>query len=234
MSRNIGVILAGGSGMRVGADVPKQFLMFAGKTVLEHSVEVFESYPRIDEIAIVVREDYIPDVEAFVEKNQWKKVKHILKGGKERYDSSLAAVAIYEDDDNLLLHDAVRPLLTHRILDDCIESLKYYNAIDVGVMMRDTIIQVNADRCIDYVPPRHLLRSGQTPQCFKRKTLRQAYEIALRDPAFVTTDDCGTVVRYLPNEKVYVVEGDVSNMKLTFKEDLPIIEKMYWERMKSE
>ena len=97
MARNIGVILAGGSGVRVGADVPKQFLTFAGKTVLEHTVEVFERYPGIDEIAIVSKKEFIPEVEEFVRKNGWKKVRHILSGGKERYDSTLAAVAVYED-----------------------------------------------------------------------------------------------------------------------------------------
>lgn len=230
MARNIGVILAGGSGARFGANIPKQFMCFAGKTVLEHTVDVFESYEPIDEITIVTKDDFITDVKELVKKNGWKKVKHILRGGKERYESTLAAVAVYDDNDNLILHDAVRPLLTHRILNDCIEALHVYNAIDVAVKTTDTIIQVNDEGCIEYVPPRHLLRNGQTPQCFKRKVLKTAYEIALKDPSFLTTDDCGTVVRYLPDEKVYVVEGDVSNMKLTFKEDLPLIERIFLNR----
>ncbi len=225
---NVAIILAGGSGTRMGNDIPKQFMKVAGKQVIEHTIDVFENNPLIDEICIVSKADYVNEMERVVVSNQYKKVKKILQGGKERYHSSLAAINAYLDDDtNLLFHDAVRPLVSQRIINDCIEALKKYNAIDVAVKTTDTIVSVDSDNCIDFIPNRNNLRNGQTPQCFKRGTIRKAYELALADPDFITTDDCGTVRKYLPNEPLYVVEGENSNMKLTYVEDLFLLDKLF-------
>ncbi|MBQ9705169.1 MAG: SDR family NAD(P)-dependent oxidoreductase, partial [Paludibacteraceae bacterium] len=174
------------------------------------------------------RPDYISEVEAIVVRNKYKKVQKILQGGKERYHSSLAAINAYTDDNiNLIFHDAVRPLVSERIIRDCIEALKTYNAVDVAAATTDTIISVDDKGCIDYIPNRTRLRNGQTPQCFKRGTIRRAYELALADPAFTTTDDCGTVRRYLPDEPIYIVAGENSNMKLTYIEDLFLLDKLF-------
>lgn len=227
--KNIAVILAGGSGTRMGNGTPKQFLKVAGKMVIEHTIDVFENAQQIDEICIVSRADCIAEVEALVVKNRFRKVKKILVGGYERYESSLAAINAYPcDTDNLIFHDAVRPLVNERIINDCIYALDTYNAVDVAVKTTDTIIQVDdSDYCITNIPNRNLLRNGQTPQCFKRGTIHRAYELALQDPAFRTTDDCGTVRKYLPDEKVYVVEGENFNMKLTYVEDLFLLDKLF-------
>jgi 2-C-methyl-D-erythritol 4-phosphate cytidylyltransferase len=231
---NIAVILAGGSGTRMGNDIPKQFMKVAGKQVIEHTIDVFENCEQIDEICIVSKADFISDVEDIVVRNQYKKVKKILQGGAERYHSSLAAINAYTDDDvNLIFHDAVRPLLSHRIIRDCIEALEHYNAVDVAVRTTDTIISVDSKDCIDFIPNRNQLRNGQTPQCFKRGTIRRAYELALKDPQFSTTDDCGTVRRYLPEEAVYVVEGENANMKLTYVEDLFLLDKLFQLRTRN-
>ena len=225
---NIAVILAGGSGSRLGGGVPKQFMKVAGKKIIEHTIDVFESHDLIDEIAIVSRPDYISDVEEIVRANRYQKVRKVLPGGKERYDSSLSAINAYpNDDDNLLFHDAVRPLVNHRIIDDCIKALQTYHAVDVATRTTDTIIQVDKNDCIVSIPPRNYLRNGQTPQCFRRGVIRRAYDIALKDPAFVTTDDCGVVRRYLPDEPVYIVEGEMFNMKVTYAEDLFLLDKLY-------
>lgn len=225
---NIAVILAGGSGTRMGNDMPKQFLKVAGKQVIEHTIDVFEASKDIDEICIVSKADFVGDVEALVVRNQYKKVKKILQGGKERYDSSLAAINAYPDNDtNLLFHDAVRPLVTERIIHDCIVALRKYNAVDVAVQTTDTIIQVNDQDCIEHIPNRSSLRNGQTPQCFKRGTIKRAYDIALGDPDFRTTDDCGVVRHYLPEEPLFVVAGENFNMKLTYVEDLFLLDKLF-------
>ena len=223
---NIGVILAGGSGTRLGGSKPKQLMVVAGKTIIEHTIEAFEQNSQIDEIAIVCRKDLIPYIDEFVSRNRYTKVKKILSGGKERYHSSLAAINAYtNDDDNLLLHDAVRPLISQRIINDCITALDKYRAVAVAVPTTDTIYQLDKEGCIQSIPPRNMLRNAQTPQCFKRGLINKAYETALKDPAFVTTDDCGVVSHYLPTEPIYVVEGDVQNFKVTYKEDLLILEK---------
>lgn len=226
MGRNIAVILAGGSGARLGSDVPKQFLEIDGRTILEYSIEAFENHPAIDAIAIVSRSDYMERVRSIVSGRGYHKVERIIPGGKERYHSSLAAINVYEDDDILLFHDAVRPLVSSRIIDDCLAAMKKYNAVDVAFNTTDTIIQVDSDNCICAIPDRTFLRNGQTPQCFRRSVISKAYNVALADPKFKTTDDCGVVLRYLPEEPVYVVQGDVTNMKVTYKEDLEQIQRL--------
>lgn len=217
---NVAVILAGGSGTRVGTNIPKQFITVAGKTVIEHTIEAFERCARIDEICIICREDYINYVQELVHRNKHTKVRKILPGGNERYDSSMAAINAYTDDStNLLLHDAVRPMVSQRIINDCLDALEHYNAVDVAVNTTDTIIAVDTNGCITDIPERARLRNVQTPQGFKRGTIRRAYKQALTDPCFVTTDDCGTVKRYLPDEPVFVVQGENTNIKLTYRED---------------
>lgn len=224
---NVAIILAGGVGSRLEMSVPKQFFKVAGKMVMEHTVDVFERNHHIDEIVIVSNPFYISEVENIVIKNGWKKVRKILKGGKERYDSSLAAIRAYEDPDlNLIFHDAVRPLVSDRIINDVVEALATYRAVDVALPSADTIIRVDGE-FIEDIPDRSQLRRGQTPQAFRMGTIRKAYELAMKDPDFKVTDDCGVVKKYLPEEKIVIVRGEESNMKLTYKEDTYLLDKFF-------
>lgn len=227
--KNIAIILAGGSGHRLGDSMPKQFLKVAGKKVIMHTLDVFQNHPQIDEIAVVSHPHHINELEALSVKNHYTKLKKILRGGKERYHSSLVAINAYDtgEEINLIFHDAVRPLVNDRIISDCISALEIYNAVDVAIKTTDTIIQANEVNCIASIPEREHLRNGQTPQAFKFSTIKRAYEFALQDPEFRTTDDCGVVYKYLPKEPVYIVEGELFNMKLTYKEDLFLLDKLF-------
>ena len=132
------------------------------------------------------------------------------------------------DECNMIFHDAVRPLVNNNIIKNVVEALKTFDAVDVAVPATDTIIEVDEDgKFIDKIPKRKLLRRGQTPQAFKYSIIAQAYEKALKDPDFISTDDCGTVVQYMPDVKIFVVEGEESNMKLTYKEDLVLLDKLF-------
>ena len=225
---NIAIILAGGVGSRYSKGFPKQFFKVAGKTVLEHTVDAFEKETLIDEIAIVMNSSYLMQTEEMVLTNGWRKVRKILNGGKERYTSSITAIKAYQSLEgvNLIFHDAVRPLVSGRIIKDVIEALETYNAVDVAIPATDTIISVDG-AFIESIPDRSKLRRGQTPQGFKLETILEAYNLALQDPDFKTTDDCGVVLKYLPQEKIYVVNGDESNMKLTHKEDSFLLDKLF-------
>ncbi len=223
----VGVILAAGSGSRTGLSTPKQFLPLGGKTVLEHSVQTFHNHPGIEELVIVVHKDYIDQVQSIVKQNGWNKVKAVLPGGKERYDSSLVAVRAYADrpDTVMLFHDAARPLVSERIITDTLNAMKTYNAVDVAIPAVDTIVQCNKEGTyMTSIQDRSLLWRMQTPQGFRQKTIAKAYEVALKDPQFTATDDCGTVLRYLPEEKVGIVRGSERNIKLTYAADVSLLE----------
>lgn len=229
--KNIAIILAGGSGSRFGANMPKQFLPVAGKMIIEHTIDAFERHPMIDEIAIVSRADYMDEMKEMVKKDGYRKVTHILQGGKERYHSSLAALKAYtDDDDNLLIHDGVRPLVSERIITDCVNALADYEAVDVAVPATDTIIEMNEDGSIARIPQRRLLRNAQTPQCFRRRVIAKAFDLALQDPGFFPTDDCSIVLRYMPEVAIKVVDGEPTNIKVTYKSDIEMMERIITER----
>ena len=225
--KNVAVILAAGSGSRTGLATPKQFLPLGGKTVLEHSVQAFNNHPGIDEVVIVTATEFIERVQAIVKANGWTKVSAVLAGGKERFDSSLAAVRHFADNPDavMLFHDAARPLVSERIISDAIKAMEMYDAVDVAIPAVDTIVQCNREGThMESVQDRNLLWRMQTPQGFRQKTIQEAYRIALQDPQFTATDDCGTVLRYLPDVKVGIVRGSERNIKLTYADDLSLLE----------
>ena len=234
--RNIAIILAGGSGKRMGTDLPKQFLPLDGRMVIEHSVSAFDSHPMIDEVAIVAHPDWRNTTQEAIDRNQWRKVTKVIDGGAERYLSSLNAVMAYidsPDDTNLLLHDAARPWVSEDIITRVCVAMRQYEAVGVAVPATDTVWEVHPDIVavaegkagdtkgfIARIPERRLMWQAQTPQAFRLPVLRDAYQRALQDPSFHATDDCGVVRRYSPGVKIGVVEGENCNRKITFKDDL--------------
>lgn len=231
--RNVAVILAGGTGSRSGLDVPKQFYVVAGRMVIEHTVDAFERNAYIDEIAIVSHKDHVADIGCIIRRNGWAKVSKVLEGGKERYDSTLSAVRTYNevgDDVNLLIHDAARLVVSQRIIDDVSAALVFHQAVSVAIPSADTIYEVS-DGILTAIPPRARLMRAQTPQAFRLSVLAEAYAIGLRDVAFSVTDDSSVVKRYLPDIPIHIVQGDVNNIKLTYKEDIPLIERLLLERL---
>ena len=226
--QNIAVILAGGSGQRFGSALPKQFLPLAGKTVIEYSVGAFEKCDAIDEIAVVMHPDYLPQMQAIIDRNGWQKVRKLLPGGAERYLSTLAALNAYEgrSDLNLIFHDAARPAVSQRIINETVTALQTHPAVAVAIPATDTVFEVTDDgNFITAIPARKRLRCAQTPQAFHIDIIREAYRKALKDKDFTSTDDCGVLLRYCPEVPIFIVPGDVSNMKLTYPSDTTLLEK---------
>jgi 2-C-methyl-D-erythritol 4-phosphate cytidylyltransferase len=225
--RNIGVILAGGVGTRVGLTIPKQLLKIAGKPVIEHTLASFQHTTEIDEIIVLMAPGYVDDVKAIVQARGFSKVSAVIEGGRTRNDSTrLALDALGEDECNVLFHDAVRPLVTQRIIRECVNALRRYEAVDVAIPSADTIVVVDGSLITD-IPHRDRLRRGQTPQGFRLSTIRRAYELAWQDPEFSATDDCSVVLKYLPDVPIHVVEGSEHNMKVTDPVDLFIADKLF-------
>ena len=242
--KNIAVILAGGTGSRMGALVPKQFLELQGRKVLERTVDAFDSNPLIDEVAVVTHPDWRAETEALVARNHWKKLHRVIDGGSERYLSSLNAIMAfidYPDDTNLLLHDAARPFVSAEIIDRVVAALEHSQAVGVAIPSTDTVWEVHPDisgemkvesgkfeipRYVVRIPERKLMWRAQTPQAFRLPLIRDAYQRALQDPMFQATDDCGVVRKYMPGTKITVVQGDERNLKVTTQQDIATLEQM--------
>ncbi len=206
------IILASGTGARFKDDKPKQFALINGKTVIEHTIEVFENHPQIFDITVVIVPQYRAVLEKILAASNYKKVKRVLDGGATRKESSFIGVSSVEDG-CVLIHDCARPCLSPRIIDDCVEALKTHDAVNVAVQSTDTIIEVDKNNFAVGVPPRKTLRRVQTPQCFKTSLIQKAHAKQTGD----FTDDCSLVMKYAP---VFVVEGDENNIKITYPQDL--------------
>ncbi|MES3499529.1 bifunctional cytidylyltransferase/SDR family oxidoreductase [Citrobacter portucalensis] len=231
--RNVAVILSGGSGARFGSAVPKQFTKLAGKIVIEYTVECFEKAHEIDEIVIVSQSEYVDFIWELVQKNGWNKIKKVVCGGDERFFSSLSAIKSlsgYEDSTNVLLHDAVRPLVDYGIITRCISALESFDAVDVVISSADTLVEVYDNGCIKDIPDRIFMRRGQTPQAFKLRVIEQAYYKAVISGKSNFTCDCSVVRSMLPAVTVATVAGSEENIKVTRPIDLFIAEKYLQEK----
>ncbi len=232
--RNVGVILAGGTGTRVGLSIPKQLIKIAGKTIIEHTIAAFQASKVIDEIVILMAPGHLDPVRAVVAGGGYSKVSQIVEGGETRNESTSRALAALGDDEvNVLFHDAVRPLVSQTIISDVVAALATHEAVDTAIPSADTIVQVAPETAadgmevIEDVLQRHLLRRGQTPQAFRLSVIRRAYELAWQDPDFTATDDCTVVLRYLPEVPIAVVAGHERNMKVTEPIDVYIADKLF-------
>ena len=227
-ARSVAIILAGGTGSGVGLATPKQFIPVAGQSSLEHTVSVFDSAPGIDEIIVVMEPSHLQKAEEVLTKHSYGKLTAIISGGSTRNESSHLAIAkIRQSDAKVLFHDAVRPLVDHRIIQDCLDALDTYDAVDTAVASSDTIIIVDAQDHLASVPHRDSLRRGQTPQGFRYHVIAKAYEYADRDPAFQATDDCSVVLKYLPNVPIKVIDGSEANIKITNPVDIHLVDKLF-------
>lgn len=242
---NIAVILAGGTGTRVGGGLPKQLLPLEdGRSILEYSVEAFEQAACIGGIGIVMHPYYIACAEEMLLRNGWQKVAFIIAGGKERWESSVNAIrkieqrtknkeqrteihslqpATNEPITNILLHDAARPFVSARIIEDVCKALETHEAVTVAIPATDTMYTISQNASglmVQDIPPRATLMCAQTPQAFRLEVITKAYDRALQDPDLQATDDCGIVHRYLPEVPICIVQGDPANRKITYKEDI--------------
>jgi 2-C-methyl-D-erythritol 4-phosphate cytidylyltransferase len=221
----VGVVLGGGAGQRFGSDRPKQLLSLDGKTLVEHCVSAFAAAPGVDEVLLVMGPGYTEEAAKLV----GDQVLGVVTGGTTRADSvRCALLALSErydpDTTGVLLHDAARPLVTQQVIADCVGALRSgRDAIGVAVPTADTIVVV-AEGVMAHVPPRETLMRCQTPQGFRLSVINRAHELAAADPDFVPTDDCGVVLRYLPEVPVHVVPGSERNIKVTYPADLAVAE----------
>ena len=223
--KHIAVILAGGTGSRVGGKTPKQLLPLQdGRSILEHAVDAFEQAECIDEIAIVMHPDFVAEAEALRAKNAWRKVTGVIAGGTERWESSWHAIEAYcnqQSEASLWLHDCARPFVSQRIIADVAKALEQHLAVTVAVPVTDTLYKVEGQESrVESIPSRSEYMRAQTPQAFHLNVIKEAFERALKENKMIVTDDAGVVHQYMPELPIYIVPGEEANKKITYKEDL--------------
>ncbi|MFA7404859.1 MAG: 2-C-methyl-D-erythritol 4-phosphate cytidylyltransferase [Pelobacteraceae bacterium] len=224
-SKSIALIPAAGMGKRMGASINKQYLQLNGMPIVAHTISVFENSPLIDAIYLVIPADEIPYCRQHViEAFGFRKVAAIVPGGQERQNSvmnALKAMRNYvSDDDVVLIHDGVRPLITEDLLSDSISTARLHDGALVAVPVKDTVKRVHNGIVCD-TPPRESLWLAQTPQSFRFGKIYAAHLSAESDN-FAGTDDASLIER--TGGKVHIIPGDYRNIKITTPEDLILAE----------
>jgi 2-C-methyl-D-erythritol 4-phosphate cytidylyltransferase len=228
----VALVPAAGRGLRMGGTVPKQFLAIGGLPLVVHSLRVLQAAPSIDSIVLAVPPSDIAYCQTdIVKAHDFNKVTEVVAGGKERQDSvRLALEAVGSEAKIVLVHDAVRPFLTVRMVEDVVKAAQETGAAIIAVPMRDTVKQVNADRLIERTVDRQPLWLAQTPQAFRKDWLQEAHQKAQAE-GVVATDDAYLLERM--GRRVMVVEGSGENIKVTRPEDMIIGEAILASRQKT-
>ena len=211
------IIVAGGSGTRLGGDIPKQFLKVNGKEIISHTLSVFEDCDFIDKIIVVCHKDYLDLCSGLTE--HLKKDVIVVPGGTTRQESVYLGLKEATDCKYVLVHDAVRCLVEVRHIRMLFEQLQKGNSCTLAVKVKDTIKLADENNIVTSTPQRSSLWQIQTPQAFFTDKLISAHEYAIKNK-FEGTDDCSLMEYY--GEKIVLVEGSYKNIKITTPSDVEI------------
>ena len=227
---NFAGILAGGSGTRMGkTDLPKQFLMLGQKPIIIHTIEQFLIAPSIDEIIVAVPENWVSYTEDIIDKYCRDTRIHVIKGGSSRNETVMNVCKYinenYKNDNNIVVtHDAVRPFVTQRIIEDNVEQCKKYGATDTVIPAVDTIVESKDGDVLSNIPIRNYMYQGQTPQSFNVKEFIKTNNELTAEEKEILTDACKVYI--LKGKPVGIVIGENYNMKITTKYDLKLANLM--------
>ena len=223
-----GEILAGGSGTRMGnTEMPKQFLLLGEKPIIIHTIEQFLINSKFHKIIVCCPREWISHARDLLIKYEIDQDRvEIVAGGENRNESIMNGCKYIEekyglnDDDVVITHDAVRPFVNQRILDDNIAAVKKYDAVDTVIPATDTIVYSKDGKTITEIPLRNECFQGQTPQSFKIKKLFEMYESLTKKEKEILTDACKIFA--IKGEDVGLVNGEVYNIKITMQYDLKV------------
>ena len=227
----VALVPAAGRGLRMGGPVPKQFLSIGGQPLIVQCLRVLQAASVIDEIILAVPPVDIKYCEnEIVALHRFTKVTKVVAGGVERQDSVRNALAqVPSDTDIVLIHDAVRPFLTQRMIDEVVARARKEGAAIIALPMRDTVKHVRIDGMIERTVDRTPLWLAQTPQAFRRDWIESAHSKGFTEGVRATDD--AFLVEWL-GHSVSVVEGSGENIKVTRPEDMVIGEAILASRMK--
>mgnify|MGYP004496109395 CR=1 FL=1 len=220
--RYTAIVLAAGSGRRMQSDTPKQFMELCGHPLVYYSLYAFEKSPVDDIILVTGKDDVSYCRKEIVEACDFRKVRAVIPGGKERYLSVYEGLKAAAGTDYVLIHDGARPMIDETEIRLSMRAVEEEHACVIGVPVKDTIKVGNAKHYAVDTPDRSCLWAGQTPQSFKAWKLRSVFEALTQEEKEILTDACKILV--MKGEKVRRVQGEVSNIKITYPHDLRVAE----------
>lgn len=222
--KTFAIIPAGGQGKRCGISLPKQYHKVKGKEIIAHTLDIFQKSDLIDEIVIAAQTEYFDLIRDIAQKYDFCKIKEIVTGGKERQDSVYNALSSLSagKDDLIIIHDAARPLLSQKILNEAVTTAKSFDNVLVCINARDTLVKTDNEYVASYLD-RNEVCYAQTPQIFKYQVIKESLETAYKQ-GFYGTDESMLVTR--AGFKVKIVEGSVLNFKITTGSDIELFEKL--------
>ena len=225
---NIGLLIAGGSGKRMGQDIPKQFLTVNEKPVIVYTLEAFQQHPEIDVIAVVCIEGWENMLSAYANQFNISKLKHIIPGGENGQDSIRNGVyslrEVYGDDNIVLIHDSIRPMVSPEIISDCIKVTKKEGCAITVIPCAEAMLETEDDYVSDASYPRDRLKRTQTPQGFRLGEICDLHKRALEEG--ITNSVASCTLKIEMGEKVFFSKGSEKNIKLTTVEDLDIFKAL--------
>ena len=232
---NVALIFAGGSGTRMGAAVPKQFLEINGKTVLAHTLSIFQSHPRVDGIWLVVASDQVERSRKLAAECGISKLMGMAVGGDSAqasiYNGLVALRAACEPDTVVLIHDGVRPYVDRKVVSDNIEAVKVHGSAVTFTPCYETIVISRDGKTIDSLPYRRESYTVQAPQSFRLGDILSAHErIRTRPGGYTDMIDQATICHTL-GVPIHLVPGNRGNIKVTTKEDLRMLSALLACRM---
>ncbi|MFA7228975.1 MAG: 2-C-methyl-D-erythritol 4-phosphate cytidylyltransferase [Melioribacteraceae bacterium] len=222
------IIPSGGSGKRASSSMPKQYIQFNGKELIAYTLDLFQKCELVDGIIIAAKKDFFELLSGIKKKYSFSKISQIVEGGAERQNSVLNALRSLNaaDDDLIIVHDAVRPLLPSEILIESIGTARKYGSAVVAIRARDTLIRGN-DTVIDYIN-REEIFYAQTPQVFRYGILLEAM-LKCEQDGFLGTDESMLVHRI--QKEVKIVAGSTLNFKITNNDDIKLFKLIIENRV---
>lgn len=220
--KKIALIFAGGTGQRVGADIPKQFLQIYGKEIIIHTLELFENNKNIDEIYVACKEDWIPYLRKLLKKYELEKVTGVFPGGNTGQDSIYRTLEkIKESNDNaiVLIHDGVRPLVTEETINNCVKTTEEHGSAVPVVSCYETPIVSTDGVSVEEMPTRKNVYLAQAPQGYYLNDILEAHtKERIDNPSYDgIVDSCGLMFKHGFNS--YLIPGDRGNIKVTTPAD---------------
>ncbi len=212
------ILLVAGNSTRYGQNRNKNFDKIEGKPVINYSLEAFEKNPYIDCIIIGAKKEEICIIEEILKKQSLQKEVNIVLGGASRQQTVYQCLKKAESD-IVIIHDGARPLIKQEYINKCIEAMKEYKGVTIGVPSKDTIKLTDENGIITSTTKRNNTWIVQTPQCFEKSTLLQMHEKYQTEEV---TDDCMLMEK--SNHKIKILKGDYTNIKITTYEDIKIIQ----------